>query len=1046
MSHLLEERTRSLISVVEGAEGRPGKANAAIKQSIDDARAAVQAATDATTAVIAGLAGKAPADILTTGAYAARGPIKRTLVQRAGDVIDAKEFLSGDGSPENAAAQADLITAVNTAPGRVTLDLKRGRYNLAGAGLQFQRGLLRVVGDGAELFSTQMPPASDGAAPPSLLSFQAAPNPAPFETVALADIYRLQEAITVASAAGFRVGDWVEVKSTEYHSGIGTTSGYRRKSKGEFAQIKAVSGNTIYIDYGARDDYKVAGEVVRIVKIPMYYDCGIEGGLYFEGAGRGQDWLGSTNPTSPRGVGFYGIVDPCILPGAQFRNFSRFGAILRKCVDFRIVAPHFIGRDLRDATNAGQQQPVWFTGIYAEECSGGILHHGTARGLRRLFDADSGTAIGDSTITRNITVSGGSAQDCYQLAGCHTAENVTFSNLTGTNLNSGIAFRGKHCTIANVRIRNAQNYAVRLGIARDASYGGDDGDGDGVADYADPTSVGCVTITGLDVDHARYGVYLSADVERLILNGCEMSRLSDYAVLSRVQRIGRLSIQGGLMDLSRSNLGRPAVLIANDLMKEIGQFEMRGVTVRNAWRGVAIEGVADGYPAAGLISIEDNTFATIEKEAVWLGRLAYAEGNFGADTVIRNNRWGGAWPTPVAITAPHRHLRQPTIAGNIWPSSPRLPAGIGAALPTLQGATYEVGQEWIIDPPSALSWEKFAVRRSGTTGTLARTGSVSLAAPTTLTIDQADAIGPGTRLQIAGAGVAGAVLVAKALAVSSNGLVVTLDTAAGTAVTNAAVTYSPPLWYGSGQYRTSPAPVANEETESVLACFLTTPSNARIALIDATIGQLKSAGLWAKMVRLWVLAAHDAQAGLVDWKTLAVLQPVNAPGHLANVGYASNGTDSYLLTSHAPTLAGATNYAMGVWSESDVANSGYLIGNHIFAICPRAGNNEFRTRHGSGAANNSATAVGNGFHLISRSVPENYQRYRNAVAQTQADQALSTSASAVPVWICGQNFPGAPTFNPSRVSIACIASALSPAEVTSLHGILNAYRIGVGLT
>ncbi len=56
------------------------------------------------------------------------------------------------------------------------------------------------------------------------------------------------------------------------------------------------------------------------------------------------------------------------------------------------------------------------------------------------------------------------------------------------------------------------------------------------------------------------------------------------------------------------------------------------------------------------------------------------------------------------------------------------------------------------------------------------------------------------------------------------------------------------------------------ESLTLFAAMTVPPSAARKASINALIVALKAAGAWSKFDRLYVLAAHDAQAAKLDWK------------------------------------------------------------------------------------------------------------------------------------------------------------------------------------
>ena len=55
-------------------------------------------------------------------------------------------------------------------------------------------------------------------------------------------------------------------------------------------------------------------------------------------------------------------------------------------------------------------------------------------------------------------------------------------------------------------------------------------------------------------------------------------------------------------------------------------------------------------------------------------------------------------------------------------------------------------------------------------------------------------------------------------------------------------------------------------TEAIAAAFTTPPTTARKNLIDAAVVALKSAGVWTKLDALYLFAAADSQAAIINWK------------------------------------------------------------------------------------------------------------------------------------------------------------------------------------
>ena len=109
------------------------------------------------------------------------------------------------------------------------------------------------------------------------------------------------------------------------------------------------------------------------------------------------------------------------------------------------------------------------------------------------------------------------------------------------------------------------------------------------------------------------------------------------------------------------------------------------------------------------------------------------------------------------------------------------------------------------------------------------------------------------------------------------------------------------------------------------------PDATRFSIIDTTIRALKgqnvlglNSGLIdfkSKMDWLYVCAAHDSQAGLLDWfnPTTDVAVPVNSPTFTVNSGYAGNGSSSYVAINRCP------GYTAGLKYQANSAHVGWYV-------------------------------------------------------------------------------------------------------------------------
>lgn len=115
----------------------------------------------------------------------------------------------------------------------------------------------------------------------------------------------------------------------------------------------------------------------------------------------------------------------------------------------------------------------------------------------------------------------------------------------------------------------------------------------------------------------------------------------------------------------------------------------------------------------------------------------------------------------------------------------------------------------------------------------------------------------------------------------------------------------------------APAPYPNwflDETVAIVAEFTTPATTLRKKQIDGAIRQLKSgpvtgSDIFAKLDMLQNYRAADSQAARVDWiDPTRVASLTNSPSFSADVGFTTNGTNSYINTNFNPGDGGSYNF------------------------------------------------------------------------------------------------------------------------------------------
>lgn len=157
--------------------------------------------------------------------------------------------------------------------------------------------------------------------------------------------------------------------------------------------------------------------------------------------------------------------------------------------------------------------------------------------------------------------------------------------------------------------------------------------------------------------------------------------------------------------------------------------------------------------------------------------------------------------------------------------------------------------------------------------------------------------------------------------------------------------------------------------------------------IDAAIVALKSAGLWAKVDRLWLFPADNTQSARVDIKALDVALPGGSPGptFTPNRGYTCTGATGYIDTTFAADTD-AVNFTphvehFAIWNLTDgaSASAAVAIGSTYWAIFPKYSDNNIYLR-ANDVSSGFAISDCRGFLLGNRSDDFTRQGYRNGVS------------------------------------------------------------------
>ncbi|MGV8840689.1 MAG: hypothetical protein ACWA6X_10340 [Bauldia sp.] len=248
-----------------------------------------------------------------------------------------------------------------------------------------------------------------------------------------------------------------------------------------------------------------------------------------------------------------------------------------------------------------------------------------------------------------------------------------------------------------------------------------------------------------------------------------------------------------------------------------------------------------------------------------------------------------------------------------------------------------------------------------------------------------------------------------------------------------------------------PYAFANAEAETLVAAMTVAPNGARKALIDTFVGSLKTAGVWAKLDVMWVLAAHDEQAGRLNWVTPGsfTLTAVNTVTFTADRGFAGNGTNSYLDTG----WDWATNGAQFTQNNAHHSQYSRTSGNNLPSFGTGSGssyNNQSRANSGSNArvSINSGTNINSSsggtlpLQIIARRLDSASQSMlRDGIEIVAPTAAPSTSSASTDDWRFGRT---GPTYSTAQIAGGTAGAYLDDAEGLALYNAWNTYMIAIG--
>jgi hypothetical protein len=237
------------------------------------------------------------------------------------------------------------------------------------------------------------------------------------------------------------------------------------------------------------------------------------------------------------------------------------------------------------------------------------------------------------------------------------------------------------------------------------------------------------------------------------------------------------------------------------------------------------------------------------------------------------------------------------------------------------------------------------------------------------------------------------------------------------------------------------------ESRALFAAATVQPTPGRKGYIDKFIRALMASGCWTKIDVMWVLAAHDEQAGRLNWKSPGsfTLTAVNSPTFTTDRGFASNGSTSYLDTG----WDWGTDGVQYTQNNAHIAAYIHTTGNSnpFFGTGGASYNVQVGSVSGGRITVNTGSSLNAGGSAVAplqivgrRNVSTDQTVLRDGVQIATGANASSTTASTQDIAF-GKN---GPTYGTARVSIGSLGAYLDDTEALAFYNACNAYMVALG--
>lgn len=239
------------------------------------------------------------------------------------------------------------------------------------------------------------------------------------------------------------------------------------------------------------------------------------------------------------------------------------------------------------------------------------------------------------------------------------------------------------------------------------------------------------------------------------------------------------------------------------------------------------------------------------------------------------------------------------------------------------------------------------------------------------------------------------------------------------------------------------------ESIALFARMSTPPSSSRKSAINNLIKSLQVGGVWAKLDALYVFAAADSQAALLNWvSTNYNATAQNSPTFTADRGFSGNGSSSYISSNFNPSTASSPKFVQNSAHVAAYSRTSGVIaaiadigqeGSDNVRVAFRSTSDATNVRLNSASGASGTNSDGSGNFIANRASASSQALYRNSVS---IGSSTDTSSSVVSSNVTFLRRNAA--YSTRQLASASIGSALSSDERAAYDAAIQNYMTAVG--